>query len=190
MTLVPLAAPSARLPPDGSADIIYVESHFQPMADMAKPLVERGLLPQATYLLPDDTPMVPHDHAQLLQDVGGAPEAIAEHFRSRFESAGGDPRATEEEYTAWLSGEYGACLHSTTPEAIVVKDRLMGAIDALLLGTAPEDPSWRGALRASVDALDALERPFAQYDRERFGGPTSRDRLITATRERYPDVFS
>jgi len=40
-----------------------------------------------------------------------------------------------------------------------------------------------------VDALDALERPFARWDRDRFGAPSSRDRLITATRERYANLW-
>jgi hypothetical protein len=35
-----------------------------------------------------------------------------------------------------------------------------------------------------VDALDALEKPFALFDRERFG-PVSRDRCVTAVRERF-----
>jgi hypothetical protein len=35
-----------------------------------------------------------------------------------------------------------------------------------------------------VDALDAIEKPFAPFDRERFGA-SSRDRLITAVRERF-----
>jgi hypothetical protein len=45
-------------------------------------------------------------------------------------------------------------------------------------------------LRGAVDALDALERPFAAWDRERFGTPSSRDRLINATRQRFPDLWS
>ena len=35
-----------------------------------------------------------------------------------------------------------------------------------------------------MDALDALEKPFASFDRKRFG-PVSRDRCITAVRERF-----
>ncbi len=41
-----------------------------------------------------------------------------------------------------------------------------------------------------ADALDAIERPFAAHDRERFGGPVSRDRLITGPRARFPEVWS
>jgi hypothetical protein len=44
------------------------------------------------------------------------------------------------------------------------------------------------ALRREVHALDVLEREFAPFDRVRWG-PVSRDRLITAVRARYPEVF-
>jgi hypothetical protein len=189
MTPEPLAAASARLPA-ASADISYVEREFTPMRDSAKPLVERGLLPRATYVLPDGTPMVPLDHTRMLEEAGGAAEAIAGLFRTRYAAASGDPAVADEEYEAWLSGEYGACLYSTTPESIVAKAGLMSAVAALCASCEPENPRWRAALRGAVEALDALERPFAGYDRERFGGPTSRDRLITATRARFPDVFS
>jgi uncharacterized protein DUF6058/nucleotidyltransferase-like protein len=93
--------------------------------------------------------------------------------------------------TVWnhLHGLDPACLRSTTPEAIVAKGSLMTAISALLARPQPATESWRVALRGAVDALDALERPFARYDRGRFGGPTSRDRLITTTRTRFPDLW-
>ena len=71
----------------------------------------------------------------------------------------------------------------------MAKGSLMTAISALLARPQPAMESWRVALRGAVDALDALERPFARHDRERFGGPTSRDRLITATRTRFPDLW-
>jgi hypothetical protein len=160
------------------------------MDEAARPLVERGLLPRATYVLPDGTPMVPADHAQLLEDAGGDPDAVAAHFQERFVAAGGNAADAHEEYEAWLSGEYGACLHTTSPEAIVAKSGLVGAISALLARPAPADKRWCAALRGSVDSLDALERPFAAYDRERFGAPSSRDRLITAARERFRDVWA
>jgi Family of unknown function (DUF6058) len=160
------------------------------MADGVLELVERRILPRATYVLPDGTPMVPADHAALLDDAGGEPQKVAERFRERYVAAGGDPAEAGEEHEAWLSGEYGACLHRTTPEAIVAKGALMTAIGALTAAPAPDDAGWRAALRAAVDALDALERPFAAWDRERFGGPSSRDRLITGTRRRFPDLWS
>jgi hypothetical protein len=39
----------------------------------------------------------------------------------------------------------------------------------------------RGTLSPDA-ALDAHLRPFAAYDRERFGGPVSRDRLVDGVR--------
>jgi hypothetical protein len=184
-----VSAPTAQLPAGASDDIAYVTDFFRPMDESVRDLVERGVLPQATYVLPDGTPMVPADHAALLEDAGGDPDAVAARFRERFVAAGGDPADADEEHAAWLTGEYGACLHTTSPEAIVAKDALMTAIGALLASPATEDPSWCAALRGAVDALDALERPFAAYDRERFGAPSSRDRLITATRARFPRVW-
>ena len=187
---MPIAVPTARLPASAKDDIAYVEASFEPMSESVRPLVEQGLLPRATYVLPDGTPMVPADHAQLLDDASGDPEAIAARFRQRYVAAGGDPADADEEYEAWLSGEYGACLHTTSPESIVIKGALMDAITALVARPAPTDASWCGALRGAVDGLDALERPFAAYDRERFGGPSSRDRLITGARERFPQVWA
>lgn len=187
---MPIAAVTAQLPADATADIAYVTGAFRPMTEAMKELVERGILPRATYVLPDGTPMVPADHAALLDDASGDPLAVATRFRERFVAAGGNPTDAEEEHEAWLSGEYGACLHATSPEAILAKSTLMTAIGALLAAAAPTDSRWCTALRGAVDALDAIERPFAAWDRERFGAPTSRDRLITGAHERFPELWS
>jgi Family of unknown function (DUF6058) len=181
---------TTRLLKSAEQDVAYVKRSFVALDESSRPLVERGVLPQATYVLPDGTAMVPHDHAQLLDEVDGDCAAVADDFRVRFVFAGGHPEAVDREYDAWLSGEYGACLYSTTPEAIVAKAGLIGAIEALLARPAPKHSWWRGALRGAVDALDSLERQFTASDRERYGAPTSRDRLITATRERFPDVWT
>jgi len=181
--------PVAYLPPDALNDVAYVRAWFRPLEGAAAELAERGLLPRPTYVLPDGTPMVPEAHAALLEDAGGDPERVADRFRERFLAAGGAPADVEEELGGWLGGGYGACLRDPSPEGIVAKNALMTAIGALLAAPAPDDGGWRGALRGAVDALDALELPFAAYDRERFGGPVSRDRLITAPRERYPQVW-
>jgi hypothetical protein len=178
-----------EFPRMSAQDIEYVTSSFKPLDETMSALVDAGVLPKPTYVMPDGTPMVPPDHAQLLEDADGAPEAIAELFRERYLAAGGSPELADREYEAWLSGDYGACLWATTPEAIVTKDALMAAITALLARPRPQDAAWGKALRGAVDALDAHERPFAEFDRARFGGPVSRDRLITATRERFPDLW-
>ena len=44
------------------------------------------------------------------------------------------------------------------------------------------------SLAEAVDALDALERPFTDYDRARWDY-TSRGLYVTAMRERYPEAF-
>jgi hypothetical protein len=186
---VSIAASTARLPAEYTHDVEYVRTTFVEMDEAARPLVEDRVLPQATYVLPDGTPMVPPDHAALLADAEGDPDAVTARFKERFLAAGGDPALVDEEHEAWLSGAYGACLWHPTPEAIVAKSGLMEAITALLAEPREHDPGWRAATRGAVDALDALERPFARYDRERFGGPCSRDRLITATRERFPELW-
>jgi hypothetical protein len=185
-----VAAPAAQLPPTATEDLAYVRASFRAMTDTARPLVERGVLPQATYVMPDGTPMVPADHTALLDDAHGDPDAVAATFRNRFIAAGGNEAEVVGEHAAWLTGEYGACLHATTPEMIVAKGALMTTITALLARPAPADDHWSTAVRGVVDALDAIELPFARYDRERFGGPTSRDRLITATRDRFRELWS
>lgn len=182
--------PNAQLPASAQADIAYMQDTFVPMEPSLRGFVECGLLPRATYALPDGTPMVPRDHAQLLEDAGGDPGAVAACFAARFLAAGGDPQEVEGQYRAWLSGEYGACLYSTAPEYIRAKSGLSDAITALLARPRPEDRYWGMAVRSAVDGLDALELPFAAHDDERFGGPSSRERLITATRERFPELWS
>jgi hypothetical protein len=52
-----MIAPSdARLPDDASEDREYVLTSFRPMDDAVRDLVDRGVLPRATYVLPDSTP--------------------------------------------------------------------------------------------------------------------------------------
>lgn len=187
MTLYPS---NARLPDDADDDIAYVRANFRPMDDALTDLVQGGALPQATYALPDGTPMVPVGHADLLDAADHDPAMIEQVFKQRYIAAGGDAAAASEEHQAWLGGGYGACLKRVTPEMIRAKDGLMAAIEALLASPRPDDPVWRTSLRCAVDALDAIEMPFAAHDRVRFGAPSSRDRLITATHERFPDLWS
>jgi hypothetical protein len=183
-----------------TADRAYIRENYVPLTELARDrdldvaaLIADGRLPQPSYVLDDGTEMVPRDYFALLDDAGGV-DALHAHFVERYEVAAArepeqlDP--VEDEWMGYLSGGYGVCLQAVTPEAIVRKCALMKRIEALVATPAPDDGRWRDDLRAAVDELDAIERPFAEYDRERFGGPVSRDRLITAVRERYPDVFS
>ena len=186
------------------ADRLYIRANFRSLAELCagraenpddvRALLATGLLPRPTYVLDDGTEMFPPDYFELVDAAGGV-ENLRGEFERRFlaaaEAAGGPAASGEvdEEWQAYLSGEYGACLREVTPESIVAKEQNVRAIEALLASPRPEDDAWRRELRERVDALDELEREFAPYDRVRFGGPVSRDRLITAVRERYPAVF-
>jgi hypothetical protein len=176
-----------------TADVEYVLANYIPLeeacvgrtesVDDVRRLVAQKRLPQPSYVLPDGIEMVPVDYFALA-DVG------RKDFARRFLAAGGKAGALEEEWEGYLSGAYGVCLKEQSPENIVRKDQLVTGIEALLAEPRPDDADWRDRLRTSVDELDRLERPFApDYDRARWG-PSSRDRCITAPRERYPQVFA
>jgi Family of unknown function (DUF6058) len=176
-----------------AADLAYVRANYLTLdeacagrsetPDDVRQLMAEAKLPQASYVLPNGTEMVPADYFQLA-------DAGREAFGRRFLAAGGAPNALEEEWQGYLSGAYGVCLKEQSAENIVRKDRLVRTIERLLARAKPQDPEWRDELRSSVEELDLLERPFApDYDRARWG-PSSRDRCITLPRERFPDVFA
>jgi hypothetical protein len=180
-------------PPMTAADIAYVRANYVTLeeacagrsesADEVRGLIAEQRLPQPSYVLPDGTEMVPVDYF-MLADAG------RKDFARRFLAAGGTASALEEEWDGYLSGAYGVCLKEQSPENIVRKDQLVRGIEGLLAEPRPKDPEWRQRLRTSVEELDRLERPFApDYDRARWG-PSSRDRCITAPRERFPEVFA
>jgi sugar phosphate isomerase/epimerase len=175
------------------ADVAYIHANYLSLEqacvgrpespDDVRRLIAENKLPKPSYVLPDGTEMVPADYF-LLADVG------RDEFARRFRGAGGDPSAVDEEWQGYLSGAYGVCLKEQTAENIARKELLVTLIEGLLDGPQPGDAAWRDRLRALVEELDALERPFApDYDRARWG-PSSRDRCITASRERFPDVFA
>jgi hypothetical protein len=175
------------------ADVEYVLANYIPLEaavagrsespDDVRRLIAEERLPQPSYVLPDGAEMVPEDYFTLA-------DAGRKDFARRFLAAGGNAGALEEEWAGYLSGAYGVCLKEQSPENIVRKDRLVSGIEDLLADAKPDDADWRDRLRRWVDELDRLERPFApDYDRARWG-PSSRDRCITAPRERYPQVFA
>ena len=188
--------------PYTDADVAYVMRDFVSLEDLChkqgadlatvREHIEQGQLPRPTYVLPDGCEMVPDTYFALAEEAGGIPRLRAEFARRADVAAAaeGVELDVDDEWEAYLSGEYGVCLREVSPEAIMRKAALMGRIEELLEARGNADPHWASALRDAVDELDALERPFApDYDRLRFGGPSSRDRLITATRERFPTVF-
>ena len=176
-----------------AADVAYVEANYvsleEACASRPEALAEvravaaAGQLPQPSYVLPDGTEMVPADYFEIA-------DAGRDEFEREFLAAGGSPDEVDAEWDGYLSGAYGVCLKEQTPANIVRKEALVKAIGGLLASPEPGDSGWRSRLRTAVDELDELERPFApEYDRARWG-PSSRDRCITAPRERYPEVFA
>jgi hypothetical protein len=176
-----------------AADVAYVEANYvsldQACAGRAetpeevRALVAAGQLPQPSYVLPEGTEMVPGDYF-VIADAG------REAFKREFLAAGGGPDEVDAEWEGYLSGAYGVCLKEQTATTIVRKEALVKAISGLLASPEPGERGWRARLRSAVDELDELERPFApDYDRARWG-PSSRDRCVTAPRERYPGVFA
>jgi hypothetical protein len=77
------------------------------------------------------------------------------------------------------------------PNTIVRKNTLVASVSELLMLPRPASADWRESLRRQVDELDGLERDFTP-DRDRSPAqerqPT-RDLLIRAARERYPNLF-
>jgi hypothetical protein len=149
-------------------------------------LVGEGRLPRPPYVLPDGTELFPPDYFVVLDDAGGL-EKMRGHFEQRHRAASSaiglviDP---DEDWRGYLAGEYAVCLREVTPEAMVEKAALIAEIDMLTAVPAVEDEQWRSRLRDAVDALDEIERPFTDYDRQRWG-TTSRDTHVTAVRARY-----
>ncbi|OLF19487.1 DUF6058 family natural product biosynthesis protein [Actinophytocola xanthii] len=179
------------------SDIRYVIAEYRTLGELChgraesvvevSRLIEAGRLPRATYVLPSGEARFPPDYFALL-DAAGSVEELPAHFRSRCLAAG-SAQDVDEAWAGYLSGEFGVCLREVTPEAIVAKGRLLDTIERLLAEPSPEDRGWQAELRGAVDELDGLERPFTDYDRQRWGD-TTRDRCITRVRARFPDAFT
>ena len=169
-------------------DIAYVTTHFVALA----PDPAFGTqVPAATYRTPDGRAWFARDVWRISDDAGG-PAGVRELFARRYFAACDALHVAsdlDEAWSSYLGGEYGACLRDVTPETIAAKQRLVVVLSEALANPRPDDLAWCARLRADVEALDGLEKPFASCDRIRFG-PTTRDRLITAARATYPEAFA
>jgi hypothetical protein len=178
------------------ADLPYLWSHFVRLDTLARahgydPVAVRRaitgrLLPGVPYVLADGTELVAPDYFEPAQ-LAGSFEALPEWFARRYEQASArypEAGTAAEQWQEYLTGIYAVCLRVVTPASIVAKGELTDTIERLIADPAPDDDGWRRELTGAVDALDAIEKPFAAFDRERYGA-TSRDRLITAVRARF-----
>jgi hypothetical protein len=180
--------------PMTSEDDAYVDEHFVTVEALAaqhglqgdeiRQLILDRVLPLPSYLRSDGEQMVPSD-LLALAEAAGSPQKLPSWFVAQFD----DPATAEDEWESYLSGGY-VCLKHVTPATIRRKDELCDAITQLLDDPQPGSPDWLTSLHDLVDQLDAIEPPFAPYDRLRFGGPVSRDRLITETRRAFPRPLS
>jgi Family of unknown function (DUF6058) len=168
----------------------YVSDWYVPLEQLAQEaamdsgevrrLMLANRLPLPSYIRSDGTQMVARDLLALAKEAGGIdrlPRWFASHWTSAEEAV--------VEWDEYLSGQY-VCLRAVTPANMKRKNALIIAIGEQLAQPQQRVGDWLDALHTLVDELDELEPPFAPYDRLRFKGPVSRDRLITEARARYP----
>jgi len=148
--------------------------------DELRRLMLANRLPLPSYIRSDDAQMVARDLLGLADEAGGF-EQLPAWFAQQWDS----PLEAVSEWDDYLSGRY-VCLRLVSPANMRRKNELCEAIEEELAHPAPERGEWLQRIHALVDELDEIEPPFAPYDRLRFGGPSSRDRLITGVRARFP----
>jgi hypothetical protein len=172
----------------------------------------RGEFPQPTYVTEDREGWYSPTLALPLRTARRRRTDLRSLFRVEFEDAlrdlrlgnpqlfalvadqcgtGGtnDARIADAYWAGLVSGEFGACLRVPWVADMIRKERLLKRIAALTALPRPAQARWRSALRRSVDDLDRIEMPFAEWDRVRFGTPVSRDTHIDGPRKRFPAVF-
>jgi hypothetical protein len=179
----------------GPDDLPYLRANFVVLDELARAhgrsvddvraRIEAGSLPRPAYELSDGTSLVAPDYFAL-SDAAGGDGDLRDWFHARYaDAAAGEPAAdpAAEAWDDYLTGFYAKCLRSVTPSTIVRKAALMARIESLIAEPREGDLEWLASLREAVDALDVLERPFAEFDR--VEGPVSRDRLIAGVREQF-----
>ena len=181
------------------ADLEYISSNYLTLEQLCdgraesphelRSLIAARRLPEPSYVLPDGTGMFPADYFRLVDEAGGV-DGLREHFAARHRAV--DGKDVDQDWEMYLDGTWGICLRDVTPETIVRKNTLVSSLCELLVLARTREPEWQTALREQVDELDELEREFApDYDRsDAMDRPPTRDLIIAAARERYPQVFA
>jgi hypothetical protein len=181
------------------ADLDYLASNYVSLEELCagraespenvEGLIAERRLPRPSYMLPDGTGRFPADYFRLVDEAGGV-DGLREQFAVRHRAAEG--RDLEQDWAMYLDGIWGICLRDVTPETIVRKNTLVTSLCELLVLARPREEDWRTALREQVDELDELEREFSpDFDRsEQMDRLPTRDLIINAARERYPEVFA
>jgi hypothetical protein len=183
-----------------AADLEYLRANYLTLEQVCarrpespekiRALIAKGRFPKPSYVLDDGTDMFPADYFRFVDEAGG-PDALRALFAERLEAAGADD--LDLHWRSYMDGIYGVCLWDVTPETIARKAKLVSSISELLMLARPAEADWRERLGDDVEELDALERQFTpDYDRDeaRFGRKPTRDLLIAAARERYPEIFA
>jgi hypothetical protein len=186
------------------SDLRLIQTDFQILPELCtgrrveatgiEQLIDAGQMPQPAYTLPDGRRMFPDDYFELHDEAGG-PDRLRDHFLEQFEAAAHTAGLEftadwnpDSEWTDYLDGTYWICLRNARPEVMIEKERQIRTISELVHSPQPRSENWRRQLRTAVGALDAIERPFTDFDRARWEY-TSRQRYITSIKQRYPDAF-
>lgn len=175
-------------------DIEYVTENFETLdtlcriAGVAEATVRAGIAagtrPRASYTLADGREFFARDYLSQCSDPGEfRSRAVAAAQRDKLALSDAD---IDDAWQSYLTGVYSVCLNEASPENIVRKRVLVERIEKLIAEPREYDVGWFQRLHTSVDALDALERPFSPYyDRVVFGRPPTRDSHIRDVRLRF-----
>jgi RimJ/RimL family protein N-acetyltransferase len=167
--------------PMSEVDDTYVRAGFVPATAEQLELMAAGRVPLPSYQLSDGTPMVPRDHLDPVGWAGG-PERLHDWFVGYWPAD--EQTEGEEEWAAYLSGQY-VCLRHVTALTIRDKARWSAQLDAALerLAVRPRDHVGRGMLGEAIQRLEDLLLPQTPYDALRFGATSSWQRVQQASED-------
>jgi Family of unknown function (DUF6058) len=156
-----------------ASNLTYIRAQFR-IVDLPDPQ-----LPSPSYYDEAKAAYVPHNYeAQETSRTRFLARASAEMDRLGVRY---DDEWLADAWISYWNGTYGMCLKDASPENIVRKNRLIDRIKSMLQ-PLPKDPAGLALLGDTVDELDALERPFCDFDRRFFQRPVSRDTYIDDVR--------